>query len=461
MRAVALSFAFAAGCASTSPKPAFDAVAHQVEARIGARVHWSQASDDDAAADKAVRDLLSRELTVQGAVQVALLHDPGLIATYEELAIAQADLVQAGLLRNPTLSGRAGFVVSGAGLTELGGDVVFDFLGLLMIPARRHVAEAALEATKARVADAILRVAHEVQVAYFGHVAATQILAMRTTILDAADASIALARKQRPADTISELDLTSREVVYEQARLDVARAEADVLTTREELVRRLGMWGPEVATLKVPTKLPELPAKEVEPEHLETLAIARRFDLVGATQEAQSIAFAVAMAKDFRFVGGATTGVGVTRTFEGPTLLGPSVSGIELPIFDQKQAVIARLEAQLRQSLARRDALAVAIRSEVRLSRARLVASRDVVDRYATKLVPLQRSVVRLSQQQYDAMLLGIYQLLKAKQDEVAGYRELIEALRDYWIARADLERAIGGTIPVVTVPVAPPAPAK
>ena len=41
-------------------------------------------------------------------------------------------------------------------------------------------------------------------------------------------------------------------------------------------------------------------------------------------------------------------------------------------------------------------------------------------------------------------MLLGVYQLIFAKQGEFNVYREYIEALRDYWIARSDLERAVG-----------------
>ena len=44
-------------------------------------------------------------------------------------------------------------------------------------------------------------------------------------------------------------------------------------------------------------------------------------------------------------------------------------------------------------------------------------------------------------------MLLGVYQLIQAKQAEFDAYREYIEALRDYWIARSDLERAVGGRV--------------
>jgi cobalt-zinc-cadmium efflux system outer membrane protein len=131
------------------------------------------------------------------------------------------------------------------------------------------------------------------------------------------------------------------------------------------------------------------------------------------------------------------------RDPDGPVTLGPTVD-LELPIFDQKQAEVAKLRAQLRAAQHRADALAISIRSQVRQARSRLMAARMTVDCYARTLVPLRERIVALSQEQYNAMLLGVYQLLQAKQNETNSYREYIEAVRDYWIARADLERAIG-----------------
>lgn len=95
--------------------------------------------------------------------------------------------------------------------------------------------------------------------------------------------------------------------------------------------------------------------------------------------------------------------------------------------------------------------------------RARVLTARGVVEQYGKVVVPLRENIVRFSQEQYDAMLLGVYQLIAAKQSEFAAYREYIEALRDYWIARSDLERAVGGRIgappPVVNHPAAAVAP--
>jgi cobalt-zinc-cadmium efflux system outer membrane protein len=153
------------------------------------------------------------------------------------------------------------------------------------------------------------------------------------------------------------------------------------------------------------------------------------------------------MARNFRFVGSPSTGVSFERSPEGYSAITPGAS-LDLPIFDQKQAAIARIEALVRQAQAHESAIAVGIRSEVRAARGRLVAMREVVERYSNVVVPLREQAVRLSQEQYNAMLLGVYPLLAAKQAEMDAERESIEARRDYWIAHAELERATASAIP-------------
>jgi len=125
---------------------------------------------------------------------------------------------------------------------------------------------------------------------------------------------------------------------------------------------------------------------------------------------------------------------------------GPSVL-LEIPLFDQRQAAIARLEALQRQNDDELQALAIDIRADVRATHARLLTARAIVTEYGKTLVPLRENIVRFSQQQYDAMLLGVYQLLAARQAELDAYREYIESLRDYWIARSDLERVLGSRL--------------
>ena len=439
--------ALAPACASTSATPAFRDTAQLVEMRTGRRIFWNQGGAADEAVARRIRELSSRDLSVDRAVQIALLNNKELQAVYEDLSIAQADLVQAGLLQNPSFSGGVAVPIAGSDVqTGFSLGVAQDFLSVLTLSARKKIAGAELEATKLRVGNAVLRTTFDVQAAYYTLVASQQTLEMRRTVLETGDAAAALAEAQHVAGNIGDLDLVNQRLLYEQLRTDVRRSEADVLTAREALTRFLGLWGLE-ASFHVPPKLPELAPADPPLDHLEALAIRERLDLASAHQQTQALSHAAAMAKNFRFIGSLAAGATFERSPERFTAITPSAS-VDLPIFDQRQAVIARLEAQLRQAQARESALAVDIRSEVRAARGRLVAMRDVVERYAKVVVPLRESAVSFSQEQYDAMLIGAYQLLAAKQNEVDAYRQFIEALRDYWIARAEVERAVASAIP-------------
>ena len=131
------------GCASVPKEAGFPDVQNIIEQRIGRWVHWNQGTSEDAAVVDAVRSMLQQELTIDEAVQIALLNNRSLQATYEELGIAQADLVQAGLLRNPLFGASFRFpdkTVGGHRSTNTEFSVVQDFLDLLVRPLRKKVA---------------------------------------------------------------------------------------------------------------------------------------------------------------------------------------------------------------------------------------------------------------------------------------------------------------------------------
>jgi outer membrane protein, heavy metal efflux system len=433
------------GCASTSPQPAFRDVARHVEQQSGQRPRWEQGTHADRELERALHDLLGRDLTVDGAVQVALLRNRSLIATYEELSIAQADLVQAGLLRNPVLS----VGVPPAEIDSISPPIVVgvaeDFLDLLTIPARKTAARARLEATELRVSDQVLDHAARVRTAYFTLQGAEQAAAVRGIVAAAADAAAALASAQHEAGNLSDLDLESQRGQAEQARVDLQLGEAEVRRAREQLTRLLGLWGADTEYTVAP-RLPALPDAEPPLDHLESLAVAQRADLAAMRKEVEELGHVLSLARSTRWAGALTVGLEAARLVDGNYSFGPNVS-IELPLFDQHQALLARLEASLRQSEARLQARAVDARSEVRAARDAMVAARGLAERYRTVVVPLRERIVALAQQRYDAMLLGAYELLLAKQSEVGAYRDYIGAVRDYWIARSDLERATGGRL--------------
>jgi cobalt-zinc-cadmium efflux system outer membrane protein len=244
-------------------------------------------------------------------------------------------------------------------------------------------------------------------------------------------------------------------------------AEADLASARERLTRLLGLWGTEAGWRTV-DRLPDLPASEPPLEHLESRAVAERLDLSAIRQQVQTLSYALHLAKTSRWTGLLDIGADVARLKDGNIVVGPRAS-IELPLFDQRQAPIARLEAQLRISGDLLASRAIEVRSEVRDARNRLLYARQTVERYRQFIVPTREQLVALSLEQYNAMLLGVYQLIQAKQGETNAYRGYIEAVRAYWTARVEVERAIGGRLPAPAAgpanaperPLSPPPPAS
>lgn len=438
--------ALLAGCASTSAKPAMDDVAREVKARSGHDIRWDHDAEPDAEAERAVDRLLAHDLTADAAVQIALLENAGLRAELEELAIGQADLVQAGLLSNPVFSfGRTAWEAEHLA-PNLFASVEQDFLDVLTMPLRKRVAQTELEATKLEVGDHVLALAGEVRAAFHAAQAAEQVAAMRRLVDDAAQASAELAKNQHEAGNMNDLALSNERALAAQTALERTRAEGEALVLREALNKKMGLWGPRTAW-RLPARLPELPAAEVPLERLESAAIAQRLDVAAARRNVQAIGYALSMAKTTRWTGVVNVSVEAGRLRHDKRFsFGPSVA-VEIPLFDQRQAQIAKLEAYERQAKSELRALAVDVRADVRSSRARVLTARAVVEQYGKTVVPLREQIVKYSQEQYDAMLLGTYALVQAKQAEFEAYGRYIEALRDYWIARSDLERAVGASL--------------
>ena len=98
----ALASVVVTGC--TTPNASLDRVEATIAERTGKRLQWNRGGAEDAQIEQGVRALLQRELTADRAVQVALLNNRELQARFEEIGIAQADVIEAGLLSNPNFA---------------------------------------------------------------------------------------------------------------------------------------------------------------------------------------------------------------------------------------------------------------------------------------------------------------------------------------------------------------------
>src|SRR5205085_6782776 len=165
--------------------------------------------------------------------------------------------VQAGLLKNPTLSAERRCSGQAAEI-----DVFQDFLDVLILPLRKKVAAAEFEAAKMRVAQEAFNTVSEVRSALYRMQGAEQMVEMRRTVVESTDASAEAARKLHEAGNTTVLDLRNEQKLAAQARLDLAQAEAEVVQDRERLNVLMGLWGADTSW-KIAGRLPELPDIEV------------------------------------------------------------------------------------------------------------------------------------------------------------------------------------------------------
>ena len=453
MRAVAsvavLASTVLAGCASVNPRPAFDDVQKQVSERTGQQARWARTTGEAAEIRRVVRAVLKDQLTADGAAQITLLNNGALRAEYEEIGIAQADLAQAALVTNPALDVTVGFPDHPESPTVVGGSLVQDFLDVLVRPLRKKIGAAQIEQTKLRVGDEMLRFTARTKTAFYTLQARQQLVARLHLILEINRTAAEFAKRQHEAGNIGDLDMVNQEIAYDQARADLALAQAQVRSDREALNRLMGLWGPDTHW-KVADQLPEIPEHEVPLERLESRAIEKRLDVEAARWGVDLVGRALALKKGTRYFPiGINVGVWTEREPEAEhvRVTGPSLA-LQLPIFDTGRAPIARLEAEYERSQRLLEAMAVDARSEVREARDLMIAARDLAEYHREVLLPKRVQILDLTLRHYNMMLKGAYDLLLAKQSEVTTERAYIEAWRDYWIARTELERALGGRLP-------------
>jgi cobalt-zinc-cadmium efflux system outer membrane protein len=442
--AALLGAAALAGCADVDVAPDFEEVQRSIVERTGESVRWWRDAEAADAAAAEVRSTLAHDLSADDAVRIALLNDRELQAAFEELGIGKADLVAAGRPKNPSLHTEIRF--PGAPRSPFEVDVTQDFLELLLLPQRSAAAKADLEATRLRVTQTVLDVAARARAAFITYQSAEQLAARQRDAARAADAAADAARRLHAAGNVTDLALATESAHDAEARVELSLAESAATDARADVDARLGLWGADTGW-RAAAELPPLPETEVDPAGLESLAVERRADLAAARAELEALAQRLGMSKWAAFQPGLNVTLHSEREPDGTNTVGPGLD-LPIPIFDQGQPAQARAAAQMRQGEQRYAALAIAIRTEVRRARDRMAAARARAEYVRGVLLPLRASVVEQTQLEVNGMLAGIFQLLEAKRSEFEAGRRAIEAQRDYWLARTDLERAIGGRLP-------------
>lgn len=431
-----------AGAPKEPPTRAFE---QAVKERTNLTVRWQKDTAAREAALVEVRALLKKPLTVNSTVQIALLNNRELLSTFEEVGVSAADLREAAMWKNPAIDLSLRFPdrpPSGSNATEA---VAFDLLDLLMLPLRKRVAADHLAAAQLRVADEVVALVSEVKIVLYELQADGATITHRQSIVEINRTTLDLAQRQHEAGNINDLALARQQAAYNAARLELAMAESEQRDHREKLNRLLSLWGGDTAWT-ITEGLRALPEKDAPLRGLESLAVAQRLDLTAAQTELAGIIRALGLTKTYRYLGALEFGVETERDTDRTNVTGPTLR-LELPLFNQGQARVARGEAELRRAERKLEALAIGIRSDVRALHDKLAAQREAALFFENEVVPTHRAITVGMLLHYNGMLVGNYELFATKAEQIEAEQKSIETLRDYWITRAKLERTVGGNL--------------
>jgi outer membrane protein TolC len=403
-------------------------------------------ADVDPAVPEEAKKLLAKPLDADAAVRIALLNNRELRATLREMGIFRGRLVQAGLLPNP----RAEAEIWPEQRSTLELRVEYDLTGALFAPMRSRAAEPEVEAARYRAAAAVIDLGGRVRAAFYALGAAEQRLALAHQSLDAWAAGVEAATALYRAGNVPEIDLAGNVAAYEKARVTVAEIELDLTTARERLLRLLGVQGYDTR-IELAGELAPPPRETPIPAGVEGRAVRANFELRETRERLEGLSRRASLANATGIVPDISVDVHALREAEDAPpsdskdwRWGAGVSA-SIPLFDRKQGTSSALQAEFDALLERYYGIAIDVRSRAREAKARVLSAHSRAQKYASVIVPAEQRVVEQTLLQYNAMQVGVFQLLAARRDELAARLAYVEALREYWTANAEFEALLAG----------------
>jgi len=470
------------GCVRVDSRADFTTASARLAARNSVDYAYDPAAE--VRVSQQSRGLLEGGLTLDEAVGVAMLNSPALQSAFQTIGASRADVVQSGLLSNPTLFLSVRFPEAG-GRSSLNFSFAQQLVDLWQIPVRKKVAEADLARTVATVLDFGVQLAADVRSQYFRLLAfqRTEDIVVENLELTRQALKLAQSRLDAGETDATDVNLVSSHVFeVEQFLIAVRR---DLQNAEVELATMLGLvrW-PEPILLK--GRLDSLHAAVPAVEPLLQWAADQRFDVkIAANQVANAEAQLEreyleifpnltlgleAERKDRRALPGRKILADTARaslragTPTAPTiqtrgerdlirrqivdaLLGPSVQ-LTLPIWDQNQAQLAKFRFVVIQHRKELERVLDRVALEVRQARITAFAAQELVELLETKALPRARENVEIIRRQYENGEKSILFLLESQEFLLQQGRAYVDALRAHALATAELTRAVGGRMP-------------
>lgn len=471
------------GCATVDPKPDFE----NARARITERTGFAEVFDPtaDEYIEAKIDELLADGLTVDEATRVALLNNRDFQVRFREIGVSRADVVQSALLSNPTLALGFNFP-EGGGLVDFTLGIAQQIADLWQIPIRKRAAEKQLERTILEAGRAAVELIAQVRTQCYDVIALQRARRLAEENVGLSQRIVDVARRRFEAGQVSEFDVDLTRATLLDIEADAIATRGALETARAKLADLLGLNRRRVNWALV-DELPDSNVALSDDDALLMQALDQRMDAVAALMDADAAKDELALQirrvfpdvqigvafeqNEQRAIPGRkiladtarasiSAGALTAPTIESrgqrrlvedqiiKTKLGPALS-LTLPIWDQNQAQIAKARFRAEQARTQYARVLDRIALEVESAAIKSRISWELIHLHRDESVPLADVTLRGATQLYEAGERDVLSLVDAQENLVKRRRDLVNAMRDYAVAIAQLESAVGGQLPL------------
>ena len=432
---------------ASAPRAGFDAVTGVARAARVGDPAWALTAEEVAAVESRVRQMAhGRTIASDTAVQIALVNNRGLQASYADLGMSATDLWEVALGPTPTLalsvSGLAGDVTR-----SLEAGVITAIVEGATVRPRRALAELRFRQAQYGAAGETVALAVETRRAWIEAVSAFEVAALTAEAKATADSASELATQLGRTGAMNAADQAREFAFAAELAAEAADARLEAQLAKERLARLMGLSGSGV-DFYVPDALPGLPGGPGPSAQIERLALANRVDLAAGRLELDAIARQYRLTAQTLAVPEAAvlTGIEVERE-DGETESGPTID-VELEVPLRRQRPLASRRGQLLYLRAANDLsdAATAARSQARAAHLEVTGKHAIARHWRDEVLPLRRRIEEESLRSYSGMITSTFELIEDTRDGLEAQIGAAEAKRDYWLAETMVTAAIWGS---------------
>lgn len=400
---------------------------------------WVQNERDERIVCELTESELEKGLDECSVIRLAMMRNQELQTALEDIGIAKSDLIQAGLLKNPSISSLFRFPSSGSGFLAESSSMI-PISELWQLPYRKKKAKAHLEKTLLNIAQSANQTRRDARKSYCEATFYLDSLQDMEALLDINEKLYkeSLLRHEwgytTPDENLRDQIILNDTRVMHENHILMSQISMNLLGKILNLTS-------EKINLKC-AKLNEPTQEDFDSSKYLQKAFNCRLDLRALKILVKEKKYSLELQKK-RLFKEVHTGVSYEHEFEGKNSLGPALE-MELPIFDQNQAQIARASYELRKAKKQLSTLENDIRQEVTDNIKTIEYLSKKINTLKTETIPQQEELNKFYTHWNSLMQVNSYKKLEAEKDLISRRVEYKKTLMEYQNAIIELEYSTG-----------------